>query len=107
MIPYKIYLGESSKAVIFYVLSFVATIWFFIWSIADFADANGFVMVGENASAGRGAAVFFGVIVAIMMLGISIVSIVNAFLFYKRDRVEWLSIKFPVKINKNHKILSN
>ncbi len=65
-------------------MSAVTCIWFFIWSIADFADANGFVMVGKNFNNGRGAAGFFGVVTAIMMMGISILTVINAFVFYKR-----------------------
>lgn len=62
----------------------VVTIWFFIWSIADFADANGFVMVGKHFSNSRGAAGFFGLVTSILMLAISILSVVATFLFYRR-----------------------
>ena len=46
----QIYLGGEGSALLFYIFDFVAFVWFFIWSIADFADANGFVMVGKNFS---------------------------------------------------------
>jgi len=66
-------------------LSIVAFVWFFIWSIADFADANGFVMVGKHFSEDRGAAGVFGIITAIMMMLISFLAAINAVFFYKRD----------------------
>jgi len=61
-------------------------IWFFIWSIADFADANGWVMVGNNARNDRGGAAFFAVITSIVMMAIYILAIVNLVLFCKRKR---------------------
>jgi len=67
------------------VLSIVAFAWFFIWSIADFADANGFVMVAKHFSEDRGAAGVFAIITAIMMMLISLLAAVNAVFFYKRD----------------------
>lgn len=66
-------------------MSIVAFAWFFIWSIADFADANGFVMVGKHFNDGRGAAGVFAVITAIMMMLISFLAVINAVFFYKRD----------------------
>lgn len=68
----------------FYVLSLIAAVWFFIWSIADFADANGWVMVSKHSAEGRGGATFFAVITSILMLGISILTVINLILFYKR-----------------------
>jgi len=78
-------LGGDGSVLIFYVLSLLTFLYFFIWSIADFADANGFVMVGKNFGAGRGAAGFFGIVTAITMMGISILAVVNAIIFYRRD----------------------
>ncbi len=68
----------------FYILSAIVTLWFAIWSIADFADANGFVMVKKNFEVGRGAAGFFGIITAIMMLAIAILTPINVLLFCRR-----------------------
>ena len=68
----------------FYILSAIVTLWFAIWSIADFADANGFVMVGKNFNSGRGAAGFFGIITAIFMLAIAILTPINVVLFCRR-----------------------
>ena len=62
----------------------LAFVWFFIWSIADFADANGFVMVSANFKAGRGGAGFFGLITALTMLLISGLTPVNVVMFYRR-----------------------
>lgn len=83
-LPYHIIMKDEGKPILFYALSLVALVWFLIWSIADFADANGFVMVGKNFDAGRGAAGFFGLVTALMMLAASILAAVNAVLFYKR-----------------------
>lgn len=68
----------------FYILSAIVTLWFAIWSIADFADANGFVMVKKNFDASRGASGFFGILTAIMMLGIAILTPINVILFCRR-----------------------
>ena len=83
-LPYHIIMKDEGKPMFFYILSLVAIIWFFIWSIADFADANGFVMVGKNFRAGRGAAGFFGIITALQMLAIAILGVINVIFFYKR-----------------------
>ena len=37
-------------------MSLFVGVWYIVWSIADFADCNGFVMVSNNFGAGRGAA---------------------------------------------------
>ena len=77
-------LGGEGSAFIFYLLSLISFMWFVIWSIADFGDANGFVQVSHNFDKGRGGAGFFGLLTAILMMLISFLSIVNAVLFYKR-----------------------
>jgi hypothetical protein len=66
------------------VLSFVVMVWFGVWCIADFADANGFVMVGKNFAANRGAAGVFGLFTAIIMLVTAILAPVNMLMFYRR-----------------------
>lgn len=66
------------------MISAVSILWFFIWSIADFADANGWVMVANSSKEGKGGVTFFAVITSILMLGISLLSIVNLVFFYKR-----------------------
>jgi amino acid transporter len=78
-------LGGDGSVLIFYILSAVTFVYFFIWSIADFADANGFVQVGKNFNSGKGAAGFFGLVTAIMMIAISFLAIINGILFYRRD----------------------
>ncbi len=85
ILPYQIMMGGEGSPIIFYVLSIVAFAWFFIWSIADFADANGFVMVGKHFNQDRAAAGVFGIVTAIMMMLISFLAVINALLFYKRD----------------------
>lgn len=84
IIPYEAYMNREAKLWVFYLLSLITVVWFFIWSIADFADANGWVMVSQNANNDRGAAAFFAVITSIMMLGISILGAVNVVMFWKR-----------------------
>ena len=83
-LPYHIIMKDEGKPFLFYLLSLLAMVWFFIWYIADFADANGFVMVDKNFKAGRGGAGFFGLLTALCMLAISILAPVNAVMFYKR-----------------------
>lgn len=85
ILPYQIMLGGEGSPIIFYIFSILAFVWFFIWSIADFADANGFVMVGKNFSDDRGAAGVFGIVTAIMMMLISFLAAINGVLFYRRD----------------------
>jgi len=75
---------DEGKQLFFYLLSFAAMVFFLIWSIANFADANGFTMVSENFKNGRGAAGVFGLITALLMLGIAVLNPINMFLFWKR-----------------------
>lgn len=82
--PYYIIMKGDGKPLVFYALAGIATAWFGIWCIADFADANGFIMVGKNFDADRGVAGVFGIITSVMMLIISLGSAVNIFMFYKR-----------------------
>jgi hypothetical protein len=84
VLPYQVMMGGDGSPLIFYILSAITTIWFFIWSIADFADANGFVMVAKNFKADRGAAGFFALVTAIMMMLISLLAAANAVLFLRR-----------------------
>lgn len=75
---------DEGNALLFYVMSILTAIWFFIWSIADFADCNGFVMVDQNFKAERGAAGGIGIVAALGSLIIGVFAILNAILFYKR-----------------------
>lgn len=78
---------EEARPCVFYILSILTICWFFIWSIADFADANGFIMVYWNSNSGRAAASLFGAITAIMMLLIAVLGVVNLGYFCKRNSV--------------------
>jgi amino acid transporter len=78
-------MGGDGSPLIFYILSIIAFAWFFIWSIADFADANGFVMVGKHFSGDRAAAGVIGIITAIIMMLISFLALINAIFFYRRE----------------------
>lgn len=75
---------DEGKVLLFYVMSFVTFVWFLIWSIADFADCNGFVEVNENFQNNRGAAGGIGLIAALGSLIIGILACVNAVYFYRR-----------------------
>ena len=44
-----IYMKEDATICVYYSISATAALWFFIWSIADFADANGWVMLSNNS----------------------------------------------------------
>jgi succinate dehydrogenase hydrophobic anchor subunit len=75
---------DEGKSLFFYIISAVVMVFFIIWSIASFADANGFTMVSANFAAGRGAAGVFGLITSLLMLGIAILTPINVILFYRR-----------------------
>lgn len=83
-LPYHIIMKDEGKVILFYVMSIFAMVWFLIWSIADFADCNGFVEVNENFQKNREAAGGIGLIAAIGSLIIGILACVNAIYFYRR-----------------------
>lgn len=78
-------MGGDGKPLVFYIMTLVASLWFFIWSIADFADANGYVMVAKNFKEDRAGAGVFGIFTAILMMLISFLTVLNGVFFYKRD----------------------
>lgn len=45
-------------------------------------------MVSNSAKEGKGGVTFFAVITSILMLGISLLSLVNLVLFYKRSKTD-------------------
>ena len=57
-----ILLKEEGSRIWFYVISFIAFAWFFIWAVANFADANGFVRVGNYFDGGYKTAGGFAII---------------------------------------------
>lgn len=79
---------EKSKAFVFYILAFAQVLFFLIWSIADFADANGWAMVRKYSEGNMGGATFFAVICSILMLGISVLAVVNVVYFCRRTTVD-------------------
>jgi len=79
---------EKSKAFIFYILAFSQALFFLIWSIADFADANGWAMVRKYSDQNMGGAVFFSVICSILMLGIAVLAVVNMVYFCRRKKAD-------------------
>jgi hypothetical protein len=88
IIPYRIYMKEEDKTCLFYVLSVIAMIFFLIWSIADFADANGWMMLAWGATNGKGGVAFFSFFTALFCTVITVLSFVNVYFFCKRDTSE-------------------
>ena len=84
-IPYRVYMKEEENICIYYILSSIAIVFFFIWSIANFADSNGWVMLADNATAGRGAAAFFTFFTAFFSTGIYVLALVNLIWFCRRS----------------------
>ena len=76
---------DEGKVLLFYVMSFVTFVWFLIWSIADFADANGWVMFGKNVTANRGGASFFSFFTSVFCTLITILTAINTVKFCKRE----------------------
>jgi hypothetical protein len=85
IIPYRIYMKEDDKTCLYYVLSFAAAIFFFIWSIANFADANGWVMLAQSVKNGNTGSAFFCFFTALFSFIISLLSIINMGYFCKRS----------------------
>ncbi|MCB0370481.1 MAG: hypothetical protein KDD45_13910 [Bdellovibrionales bacterium] len=84
-LPYRVYMKEEESACVIYILHSAAIVFFAIWSIANFADANGWVMLAENVSNSRGAASFFTFFTALFSTIIAILSVVNVIKFCKRE----------------------
>ena len=76
---------EEENICIYYILSSIAIGFFFVWSIANFADTNGWVMLADNAAAGRGAAAFFSFFTALFSTGIYVLVLVNLIWFCRRS----------------------
>jgi hypothetical protein len=85
IIPYRLYMKQDDRACVFYVLTAIVAPFFLIWSIADFADANGWIMLASNASAGRGAAAFFSFFSAFFSTIIFLLALYNGFRFCTRE----------------------
>mgnify|MGYP006898467511 CR=1 FL=1 len=66
------------------MISALTFVWFFIWSVANFADANGFVKIGDYFNSGYKVAGGFAVIESILCFGVSILTVLNAFLFSRK-----------------------
>ena len=85
MTPYRIYLKEEDSAILFYVLSALALVFFVIWSIADFADANGWIMLASAATQSKGGVAFFSFFTAFFSTIIYLLTAINLYLFCRRD----------------------
>lgn len=82
--PYVIILKNDGRPWVFYLMAGLAFIFFAIWSIADFADANGFVKVDAYFKASKGASGAFGLFSSLLCLTISALIFVNILKFCKR-----------------------
>ena len=87
IIPYMVYMKEDASIWVYYVISVIAIVWYFIWSIANFADVNGWVMVTDNSDNDRGAAAFFGIIGSALCTLIAALGVINLILFCRRNRL--------------------
>jgi hypothetical protein len=80
-------MNYEGKKWIPYALFTLAFVFYAIWCIADFADANGFVMCGRFFAAGLGAAGFFSLVSAITSFIIAFLSIIFIVVYVRRDAV--------------------
>ena len=88
ILPFQVVMNFEEKTWIPYVLFFLAFVFYAIWSIADFADASGFVMMGRFFDKDLGAAGFFALVYSIVALGIAALSIISIVVYYRRDAVD-------------------
>ena len=83
-LPYMILLKNEGSRIWFYVLSAVMIIWFFIWGIANFADANGFVKIGDYFNSGYKVAGGFAIVESILCVVVALLGGLNVFLFSRK-----------------------
>lgn len=89
---YTFYLGyvllmkNEGRRFVFYLLSFLTFVFFGIWSIADFADANGFVRMGQLFTAGKGFAGVLALFNSLLSLAIAVLAIINAVIVCRANR---------------------
>jgi hypothetical protein len=81
--PYIILLKHEGRNWLYYLLATSTFIFFAIWSIADFADANGFVMVDRYFKESNAASGVFGLFTSLMSMTIAFFTVVNIYLFWK------------------------
>jgi uncharacterized membrane protein len=83
--PYVIILKHEGKPWVFYLMAGLALVFFAIWTVADFADANGFVRVDTYFKGGWGASGAFGLLASVMSLVVTALLVVNIFKFCGRE----------------------
>ena len=91
-IPYRVYMREDDKICLFYILSLLVAVFFSIWSIANFADANGWIMMAWGVTNGKGSVAFFSFFTAIFSTLVVVLTVTNLYKFYKRESTsveEW------------------
>ena len=76
---------EDDKICLFYILSLLVTVFYSIWSIANFADANGWIMMAWGVTNGKGSVAFFSFFTAIFSTLVVVLTVTNLYKFYKRE----------------------
>lgn len=82
--PYVLILRNEGRPWVFYLMAFSALLFFAIWSIAGFADANGFARVDLYFKAGHGASGAFALFSSLLSLIITALIVVDIFKFCRR-----------------------
>ena len=61
---------------------------FFVWSIADIADANGWVRMGKDVTWGKGLMAFFSFFSSLFSLLVAVLAGINIVHFWRREPPE-------------------
>jgi hypothetical protein len=83
---YMLLMKNEGSRFVFYLLSFITFVFFSIWSIADFADANGFVRMSNLFKADKGFAGVLALLNSIISLGVAGLALVNAIIVFRANR---------------------
>ena len=83
---YMLLMKNEGSRFVFYLLSFITFVCFSIWSIADFADANGFVRMSNLFKADKGFAGVLALLNSIISLGVAGLALVNAIIVFRANR---------------------
>ena len=82
--PYEITLKGEGNPLLFYLLSGGVFIFYVIWGIADFADANGVIRVVYNFENGMVTSGVFAVVVTVFSFAVVVLTGINVVTFYNR-----------------------
>ena len=78
---------EDENPCLVYVLSLVTIVFFGIWSIASFADANGWAQFAYYAKEKHKAAAFFAFFSSLFCTLIVLLTCLNMYKLWKRDKI--------------------